>query len=112
MVGAGAGMPAANLNSARGICKTGPRVKITALSKQLPNSRTFPGQCHCTRAWHSFRRNGFNPFVHPSRMFCDEMANERRNVLASITQRWNSDREDPEPIVEIIAETAFCHHLS
>ena len=35
------------------------------------------------------------------------MAGELRNVLAPLAQRWHGDREDVQPVVEVLAEAAL-----
>ena len=38
-------------------------------------------------------------------------AGQRRNVIAPLAQGWQHDREDVEPVVEVVAETPLGDHL-
>ena len=50
-------------------------------------------------------RKRFEPASHPPRELLCERGGEEGNVVTTIPQRWNFDREDVQPIVKIISET-------
>src|SRR5438445_9694871 len=52
---------------------------------------------------HGVRRDGLDLLVHPARELLHEVADERRDVLRALPQRRERDREDVQPVVEVVA---------
>ena len=38
-----------------------------------------------------------------------EIVDEQRNVLPAVSQRWQIDGDDVQPVVEVLAEPALAH---
>src|SRR6185437_12171351 len=53
-----------------------------------------------------FRREAGNFFADLLRRMCSEAKGEQRNVVAALAQRRKANRDDAQPIVEILAEVA------
>src|SRR5207245_1623431 len=47
--------------------------------------------------------------AHPLAQAADELLGEEHHVLAALAQRWQVNREDAQPVVEILAELATRH---
>src|SRR3990167_4348987 len=41
----------------------------------------------------------------------DEVRDERRDVLATLAKRWQMDRDDVQPVEEVLAQRALGHRL-
>src|SRR5262249_12673281 len=48
--------------------------------------------------------------AHPLGESIHEVAHERRDVFRALAQRWHVDREDVQPIVEVVAEAVLVDH--
>src|SRR5688572_27175691 len=68
---------------------------------QLPDV-TRPSVVHQSR--HRIRRHGADVLFHPGRCLDEEVMHERRDVLASISQRGDGDDERTEAEIEIFAK--------
>src|ERR1017187_3955015 len=55
-------------------------------------------------------RNQIDVATHALRMFLDKVAREQRYVFTALSQWWNLQGENMQPVVEIGAEFAFLHH--
>ena len=74
------------------------------------NSRMFPGHGYDLSA--DIVSGGMCSIgIHPTAIDLDKMGNQRRNVFAAFTQRWQQDREHIQTVVEVAAKFAPLHHL-
>ena len=98
------------LRAAR-IVSCGPVATIIARSTTLRSSRMLPGQaCCCSAAMFSLR-NRINPLAERLRELVDEAPDEEGNILGALAQRRHPDREDVEPVEQVLTERILRHPL-
>src|ERR1700733_14310805 len=88
-----------------------PRQNHGALNEvlQFPDV-AWPRVAH--HAFHGCLWNGFDLPVELLRVLVGVVPDQMRNVLGPVAQSRNGDREDVQPIIEILPEFTFCNHLS
>ena len=64
-----------------------------------------------TKRFHRLFRNRLNPLVHALRIFVHVMAHQKRYVPRPLPQRWNPDRKNVQPKIEILAKLFVPDHL-
>src|SRR6266478_1188209 len=60
---------------------------------------------------HGFLGDGVDGFVHGGRELFDEVPHELRNISFPFAERWQGDRENIQPVVQIFAEFIVSDHL-
>ena len=60
---------------------------------------------------HRLRRDAAHGLLLLAADLADEMLDEQRDVIDALAQRRQQDGDDVEPIVEVVAELPFLHHL-
>ena len=82
----------------------GPSASTTARSTVFSNSRTFPGQSYAVRMRDSLGRDSRDVQAHAGVHAVEEVLHQQRDVLAPVTQSWQMQGEDVEPVVQVLAE--------
>src|SRR5258708_22812115 len=73
--------------------------------------RNVPGPRMTNQGSHGFLGDGLDGFVHGGRELFDEVPHELRNVSFPFAERWQGDRENIQPVVQIFAEFTVSDHL-
>jgi hypothetical protein len=60
---------------------------------------------------HGFLGDGLDGFVHRRRELFDQVPHQLRNILFSFAQRGQRNRENIQPIVQVLSEFTVLHHL-
>ena len=82
----------------------GPRSTIIARSTTLRSSRMLPGHGYrCSAAMFS-RGDRVDPLAERRRELVDEAPHQQRDVLDALAQRRHVDREDVQPVEQVLAE--------
>ena len=89
-----------------------PRVdRMQARSTRLRSSRTLPGKSYAARQASADRRHGLARHLQFERDVGEKALDQRRDLLATLAERRNGDRDDGQAIVEVLAERALADAL-
>ena len=98
-------------NSGTTISSLSVRARTTARSTRFSNSRTFPGQCHRASVRIDAAEMLVDLLLHAANILLREIPHEQRNVLRALTQRWNSNRNYVQSIIEVASKLFLVNHL-
>jgi hypothetical protein len=98
-------------NSVRAGRNTGPGETTTARTMTFCSSRIFPGQSCAFQSCNHFVRDQIDRPVEALRKFSNEVLYQKRNILGTLPQGREVDRNYIQPVVQVRAELFVRHKL-